>query len=213
MRLRLFAFLLALVPLVACAQNAGAPQQGHDYHVIRDAQALDPRPGRIEVVEVFSYACGFCAQLEPIISRWQGNLADDVDFVHLPATFGGAIDNFARGYFVAEQAGIAADVHRPMFNAFHVEGKMRQGNEREIAEFMAGFADDMDADRYLQSMKSFSMNARVNRARQFSVRTGVDGTPQIIVNGKYRVVATRDGGFDGMLRTVEHLIERERNGG
>lgn len=213
MMLRTLAFLAALVPLVACAQSTQEARQGVDYYVIDNGQPLDPKPGRIEVVEVFSYACGFCAQLEPVITAWSKDVADDVDVVHLPATFGGAIDNFARGYFVASSLGIAEASHRPMFQAFHGENRMRQADPDEIAAFYAGFSDEADADRISQMMKSFSMNARLNRARQFSVRSGIDGTPQIVVNGKYRVVATRDGGFEGMLRTVDQLVERERSGG
>lgn len=211
--IRSLVFLAALVPLVACAQNTADPQRGVDYHEIVDGQPLDAKPGVVEVVEVFSYACGFCAQLEPTITRWSASVADDVEVVHLPAVFGGAADNFARGYFAAQTLGIADEAHRPLFRAFHTENRMRQGNEAEIAEFFATYSDEVDGDRFLQNMKSFSMNARLNRARQFAVRSGIDGTPQIVVNGKYRVVATRDGGFDGMLRTVEKLVERERNSG
>lgn len=212
MMLRTLVFLAALMPLVACAQTAQDARQGVDYHVIDAGQPLDPKPGRIEVVEVFSYTCGFCAQLEPRISAWSEDVADDVDVVHLPATFGGPIDNFARGYFAASTLGIADEAHRPMFEAFHAGNRMRQADPDEIAEFYAEFSDEADAERVAQMMKSFSMNARLNRARQFAVRSGIDGTPQIVVNGKYRVVATREGGFDGMLRTVDQLIERERAG-
>jgi protein dithiol oxidoreductase (disulfide-forming) len=213
MMFRTLLLAVALVPLAACAQDATEqPRQGVDYHAIPNGQPLDPKPGRIEVVEVFAYTCGFCAQLEPVITPWAADVADDVDVVHLPAAFGGAIDNFARGYFAASSLGIAEQAHRPMFDAFHKEGRMRQGSEQEIAEFYAGFSDEVDAERMLQMMKSFAMNSRINRARQFAANAGIDGTPQIVVNGKYRVVSTREGGFDGMLRTVDMLIERERSG-
>ena len=33
--------------------------------------------GRIEVVEIFSYACGHCADLHPLIEPWQRALPDD----------------------------------------------------------------------------------------------------------------------------------------
>lgn len=210
--LKSLVFLAALAPLVACGQNStgGEARQGLDYHVIPNGQPLDPKPGKVEVVEVFSYACGFCAQLEPKITEWAKQQPEHVDIVHLPAPFGGPIDNFARGYFAAQSLGIAEEAHRPMFQAFHEQGRMRQGDEREIAEFFAGFSDEADTERVLQMMKSFSMNSRINQARQFTVNSGIDGTPQIVVAGKYRVISTREGGFDGMLRTVEQLVERER---
>jgi thiol:disulfide interchange protein DsbA len=59
-------------------------------------------------------------------------------------------------------------------------------------------------------MKSFGVTAKLNRGKQFALRTGVNSTPTIIVNGKYRVNVTQDRGFDGMLSAVDHLVARER---
>ena len=59
-------------------------------------------------------------------------------------------------------------------------------------------------------MNSFGITSKVNRAKQFALRTGVQATPTIIFNGKYRVSVTRDRGFEGMLRTVDFLIAKER---
>ena len=46
------------------------------------------------------------------------------------------------------------------------------------------------------------------KARVRSYRT--QGTPEIIVNGKYRVSTRNTGGFSGMLSVAEFLIQKER---
>ena len=38
----------------------------------------------------------------------------------------------------------------------------------------------------------------------------VQGTPEVIVNGKYRVSTRNAGGFNGMLKVAEFLIDKER---
>jgi protein dithiol oxidoreductase (disulfide-forming) len=38
----------------------------------------------------------------------------------------------------------------------------------------------------------------------------VDGTPSLIVNGKYRVVAPREGSFTKMLQITDWLVAKER---
>ena len=48
----------------------------------------------------------------------------------------------------------------------------------------------------------------LNRARQFALRGGVDATPMIIVNGKYRV--TGGGNYSDRLAIAERLVARER---
>ena len=38
----------------------------------------------------------------------------------------------------------------------------------------------------------------------------VQGTPEVIINGKYRVTTRMSKGFDGMLKVASFLIEKER---
>jgi len=40
-------------------------------------------------------------------------------------------------------------------------------------------------------------------------RYGVDGTPSMIVNGKYRVMSPQQGGFKRMLEIVDALVAQE----
>lgn len=54
-----------------------APEAGRDYRVIEPAQSTED-PGRIEVVEVFSYACPHCNDLNPLIHKWAAKLLRDV---------------------------------------------------------------------------------------------------------------------------------------
>ena len=42
------------------------------------------------------------------------------------------------------------------------------------------------------------------------MRAGVESTPTLIVNGKYRVLGRKETGSEGMLKTAEFLIQRER---
>ena len=62
----------------------------------------------------------------------------------------------------------------------------------------------------MAAMQSFGVTAKLNRARQFALRTGVTATPTIIVNGKYRVNITTDRSWKGMLQTVNFLVAKER---
>jgi len=46
------------------------------------------------------------------------------------------------------------------------------------------------------------------KARMRSYRT--QGTPEMVVNGKYRVSSRMAGGFDGMIKVADFLIAKER---
>lgn len=209
--LRSLALIAAFaLPALASAQMpaAGAPRAGTDYQVINPAQATFGPPGKIEVAEVFSYHCIHCADFQPHISRWKATMAPDVRLTYVHAAFGGAIDNLARGFYAVETMGALDRTHEGFFRAFHVDRKIKTGSIEEVADVYAGLG--LDRKKLLETMNSFGITSKVNRAKQFAQRTGVNATPTIIVAGKYRVSATADRGFEGMLQTVDYLVARER---
>jgi thiol:disulfide interchange protein DsbA len=55
------------------------------------------------------------------------------------------------------------------------------------------------------------MGSMVNQAKSRVRGYRVQGTPEVIVNGKYRVSSRNAGSFNGMLKVAEFLIEKERS--
>ena len=98
--------------------------------------------------------------------------------------------------------------HDAVFKAVFVDQSIKTGTQDEIADTYAKWG--VDRAKFLATMQSFGVTAKLNRARQFAMRTGVNATPTIIINGKYRVVVTQDRGFPGMLATTNFLIAKER---
>lgn len=189
---------------------ANAPREGIDYTVLATPQPTYGQGG-IEVAEVFAYTCIHCANLQPLLNTWKPTLASDVRFVYVPGAFGGVSDNFARGFFAAEAMGLLEKTHDAAFKAVLIERKFQTGSLEEIADFYASQGADRAA--FLSTMQSFAVDAKVNRARQFALRTNVNATPTLIIAGKYSAVATGDRGAEGLLQTVEWLVARERAGG
>lgn len=196
------AALLALLPLAAHAQALYV--EGRHYHSIEPAQPTEVADGKVEVVEVFSYACVHCANFEPHIAAWKANKPDNVEFRGLPAIFSPAWEPFGRAYFAAQALGVLDQLHRPLFQALH-EQRQRLTTIEAIADF-AG-SQGIDRDQFLQAANSSSTTTKINRAREQAQRYGVDGTPVIIVNGKYRVPSV--GGFQSMIAVVDHLVAQE----
>ena len=50
---------------------------------------------------------------------------------------------------------------------------------------------------------------KVNRAKQMVPRYGVDGTPTVVVAGKYRVTGGSAGGLDKVFDVVNFLVAKE----
>ena len=195
------------VPPPAMPDPANAPREGVDYTVLPEPQPTFGSGG-IEVAEVFAYTCIHCANLQPAINAWKPTLAQDVRFRYVPGAFGGPSDNFARGFFAAETMGLLDKTHDGVFKAFFVDRKFQTGSLEEIADHYASQGADREA--FLSTMNSFAVTAKVNRARQFALRTNVQATPTMIINGKYSATTTNDRGPEGLLATIDYLVAMER---
>ena len=221
---RLLTPALFLFSLVACAQStapaptakpaarpatapAAVPRVGVDYEVLAVPQPTFAL-GKIEVAEVFSYQCIHCAEFQPQVNAWKKTLPADARWEYVPAVFGGTWDNFARAFFAAQVLGVQPRTHDLVFKGVFVDKTIKGGSPDEIADLYAKLG--VDRAKFLATMKSFGVTAKLNRAKQFALRTGITATPTIIVNGKYRVNVTTDGGFPVMLSTVNYLIGLER---
>ena len=166
-----------------------APVAGKDYEEIAGGQPYLPLDGKIEVVEVFGYVCPACASFHPYVSTWEAKLPADVRFTYVPAPFGPEWIPYAKAFYVAESMGLVKRSHDALITAIHVRNTMPgEGDapdEQRIANFYAGYG--ADPAQFLGTMNSFAVASKINRGKQFMMRSGVSGTPTLVVNGKYRV--------------------------
>lgn len=196
-------------PPAAPDPNAPEPRVGTDYEAIAVPQPTwGAADGRIELAEVFSYQCVHCAEFQPLVTQYTSQLPADVRWEYVPAAFGGTWNDFARAYFAADVMGVQKRTHDAVFNGVFIEQKVKSGKPEEIADLYAGLG--VDRAKFLATMSSFGVTAKLNRAKQFGLRTGVTATPTLVVNGKWRVNVTTDRGFKGMLETTNFLIQKER---
>jgi thiol:disulfide interchange protein DsbA len=200
-------FLMLILPMAMCQAETEKYEAGVHYEVlpqpIRTADAT-----KIEVNEVFSYTCGHCFNFEAVLHPWSKNLAADVDFQQTPAVWQPSLEPFARAYYSAVMLGVLDQTHMTIFEALHVKKQPLRSEEDFAAIFDAAGVDSL---RFSKAYNSFGMTSMVNQAKARVRGYRVQGTPEVIVNGKYRVSSRNAGGFDGMLNVADFLIEKERN--
>lgn len=207
-RRSLFILLLSLLPLSAFAQPmAAGHREGVDF-ITLPAPQPPYAAGKIEVAEVFSYACVHCFTFQPMVNKWKKTMAKDVRWEYVPAAFGGPFDQFARAYFAAQLLGVQEKTHDAVFKGVFTDKLVKQGTPEEVADLYARFG--VDRAKFLATMAGNDVKAKMAKARDFAMRSGVESTPTLIVNGKYRVLGRTETGFDGMLKTAEFLVQRER---
>ena len=197
---------LARTPGPIVPPTGPAPVAGVDYVVISGGQPFQPATGKIEVVEVFGYTCPACANFEPLVTAWAAKLPEDVEFTPLAAPFGGYWMPFAKAYYAAQSTGILMQSHDAVFNAIHLERTLApDASEAQVAQFYGRFG--VDPKQFENTMASFGVKAKMGRALQFLQRSGVDSTPTMVVDGKYRITGKS---WEANLDIAEHLIAAER---
>lgn len=198
----LAAVLVLLAPFGVAAQ--GLYTEGQHYFRIDPAVPTQAEAGKVEVVEVFSYACVHCATFEPFVSAWKKQLPDGAQFRPLPAVFSPAWEPYARAFYAAQALDALDTLHQPLFSALHTERKALTTIE-QIADFAAGLG--IDRAEFLRAATATSTDLKLRQAFEEARAFGIEGTPTMIVAGKYRVPTT--GGFQGMLEVVNYLVAME----
>jgi thiol:disulfide interchange protein DsbA len=208
MKSRFALLLLALLPWSAFAAES-VPEAGTDYVEIPGGKPYAPLDGKVEVVEVFGYTCIHCAHFQPVIGAWQKKQPSYVRFTPLPAAFGGYWMPYARAYYAAAKLRVLDKTHEAMFKALHETGSLpiQNASAEEIAAFYAGYGADPKA--FVAAMRSPATDLLLDRSKDFALATGIEGTPTIVVNGKYRVTGRN---FDDTLRITDYLVAKERAG-
>lgn len=200
--------LIAFAALVAVALPAAAqraPEEGLDYFELRPAQPTES-PGKIEVTEFFWYRCPHCYALEPQLASWLKQLPKDAQFRRVPAVFNEewAID--ARIFYALDTMGVEERVHKALFDAIHQGAGVRLKGEA-YAKWVADWLgkNGVDAKKYEDTYRSFTVSTKLNRARQMTAAYKFDGVPAIAVGGRYVVNASQS-----MLAVTDSLIAQMR---
>lgn len=205
-KLILSAALVAASLFGMTAQAAEPIEAGKQYVELSSAVPVAV-PGKIEVVELFWYGCPHCYAFEPTINPWAEKLPADVNFVRIPAMFGGPWDAHGQMFLTLEAMGVEGKVHAAVFNAIQKEHK-KLTDKNEMAEFLA--TQGVDKDKFLATFDSFAIKGKITKARELAKQYQISGVPSMVVNGKYRFDLGSAGGPEGVLNVADQLIAKER---
>jgi len=213
---------LAALGLATGTSYAQAWKEGTNYFALKPPQPTTVPAGKVEVMEVFSYACPACNAFEPIMKQLKTSLPASAQVVYLPAAFRPDEDwpMFQRAFFAAQALGIVDKTHDAMFSAVWNTGELATMNQQtnrpksplpsleDAARFYARVAGVKQAD-FLAAAKSFGVDAKMRMADAQIGAMQALSTPTIIINGKYRLQMQDAGGVPQLVELVKYLVAKE----
>jgi len=126
--------LLMIISMVVCTftlEAHASPRawvEGRNYVLLNPVQRTHAAADKMEVLEVFSYACPFCNKFQPVMEELKRNLPVNAQISYLPASFSAAEDMpmFQRAFFAAQALGIARQAHQAIFDAVWECGELAE---------------------------------------------------------------------------------------
>jgi thiol:disulfide interchange protein DsbA len=158
--------------------------------------------GKIEVLEFFWYGCIHCYNLEPKLEAWLKTLPKDVQFRRVPAVLSDRWGHDATIFYAFEAMGLLDKLHRPFFEAIHVN-RLRTDNAASLNGWLE--KQGLDPKKVNEVARSFGVQSKVKRAIRLTSDYRIEGTPAMAVHGRYTVPAS-----DAMLDTVNQLVAAVR---
>jgi thiol:disulfide interchange protein DsbA len=221
--------LLSALTLILIGGGAAASSanwsQGTNYFLIQPAQPKTVADNKVEVTEVFSYACPACNRFYPTIEKLRAALPANAVMTFVPAAFNTSEDwpMFQRAYYAAQALGIDKKTHDAVFDAVWKTGELAvidYSTQRikspaptieDAARWYAKTAG-IKADMFVSAANSFGVDTKTRQADQFIRAAQVDQTPTMIVNGKYRVTVQSAGSEDKLVELLLWLVQQESAG-
>ncbi|AYC30940.1 thiol:disulfide interchange protein DsbA/DsbL [Pseudomonas cavernae] len=207
MRNLILSAALVTASLFGLPAQAAEPIEAGKQYVELSSPVPVSKPGQIEVVELFWYGCPHCYQFEPTLNPWVEKLPADVNFVRIPALFGGVWNVHGQLFITLEAMKVEQRVHAAIFEAIHKDGK-KLATPEEMAEFLA--AQGIDKDAFLKAYNSFGVKSQMEKAKKLAMAYQITGVPVLVVNGKYRFDIGSAGGPEQALDVADQLIAKER---
>ena len=183
-----------LVLGVGSTASAATYEAGKHYDVLPQAQRTNVAPGKVEVMEVFSYGCPACDHFQPTMKKLKAALPANAQLVYLPASWNAAENwpTFQRAYLTAKSLGVADKAHDQMFAAIWNSGgelaiqengpgsplKKKLPSIDDIARFYQKVAGTNPAD-FVAASKSFSVDLKMRQADAQILAMKVTGTPTL----------------------------------
>ena len=199
--------------------------EGKNYFLIDPAQPTS-HPGKIEVTEVFSYGCPACNGFHSTADQIARSLPPNAVMNYLAAAFR-PDENwpmYQRAFYAAQALDLVGKTHDAMFDAVWKSGELSTYDLKasglkprsawptieDAAKFYARYG--VDPKEFVGVANSFTVNTKMKRADDLMKAYGVDSTPTMIVNGKYRFTASSAGGYAQSIELTQWLVAKETAG-
>lgn len=179
---------LTLFCFIASLTANAAPVEGTNYTVLPKPQpVLDSQ--KTEVIEFFAYNCVHCYDLDRLIMEWAKTKPSNVNFRRVHVVWGEDKTTGSLAHFFATMVALKLtdQLDQPAFSAI-LQNRIDLSDATTLENWLKT-QPGVDVPKFMSVYSSFAVNADVSRARKMTKDYSIQGTPSIVINGRYALVS------------------------
>ncbi|HEY0063830.1 MAG TPA: thiol:disulfide interchange protein DsbA/DsbL [Telluria sp.] len=162
--------------------SPAAPKAGAEFEVLPAPLATNAAPGKVEVIEFFSYGCPHCRAFEPALAAWVKKNADKITFRRVHIAYRPVEQPLQRLYTTLEAMGMTEAVHSKIFAAVQDDHE-RLVSEAAVIAWVPKVG--IDPAQFAATWRSFGMPSRISAAQASVTGFNVDLWPSIGIDGRF----------------------------
>jgi protein dithiol oxidoreductase (disulfide-forming) len=193
----------------------GAWVAGKNYEVLSPAQPTDVPAGKVEVIEMFWYACPHCYALDATIESWRKNKPVYVEFRRVPVMWNDEHRSHARLFYTLKALGKLDELHSKVFEEIQQKGDLlyvpndEKGTLQKQLQFAK--ANGIAESDFTNAYQAFSVQTNLQQADDLTRRDRIDSVPTFVIDGKYVTDADMAGGASKLTRLIDDLAANEKH--
>ena len=209
MRVLLTSLLLLIAGALAPAAHAqktlpGLTEGVHYRYVEQGRPYAALAPGMVEVAEIFAYTCPHCADFAPLLDKWKQSLPKHARLVLVPGVFG-RDDAYARVFFASQTAKAHSVLHPRLFTAIHERNELPRNATTEQIQAYAGRIQGVNAKALATALADDdTLLPKLRHAYEFAQRSQIEGTPALVVAGRYLILGNS---YDSLLANARAVVD------
>ncbi len=196
--------LSSWLPAHAQKQLPGLTEGQHYRYIEQGAPYQQLAPGMVEVAEVFAYTCPHCAHFSPMLEAWATRLPKQARLVLVPGVFS-RDDPFSRIFFAAQKSQSFSVLHPRLFAALHETGELPRNASMAQVEAFASKVQGVNAAALKAALQDDAkLVEQLRQAYEFSARSQIEGTPSLIVAGRYLILGNS---YESLLNNANSVVQ------
>ncbi len=197
--------VLAWYALLAHGQNVPHARANVDYRLI------EPQPvqtgNRIEVIDFFWYGCPHCYAFQPALEEWIGRMPPDVALRRIPAILRDSWAPHARIYYTLESLGELGRLHQEVYHGYHVQ-ELHMSKPDVMVQWAVRHG--IDRQKWIDAYNSAEVTQKVEAAKTLTMDYNVQGTPSLVVDGRYLTSPAMARSEQRMIPILDDLVRIAR---